>query len=210
MAYLKVTVDDGDAERVGRRFSNAVVELALASVPGFTVTTPPGRETPLVRYWPAVVAQVDTIVNVDGERRIVRADGPFDSKAAPPVDAAAECVPVPSVGSTVRAPIGRLVGARSGDKGGHANLGVWARTPDAYAWLESFLTIEQLEQLLPDTAGCTIDRVALPNLSAVNFVIRGYLGEGVASSTRWDPQAKTLGEYFRSRVVAIPEALLAV
>ena len=40
-----------------------------------------------------------------------------------------------------------------------------------------------------------------PNLRAVNFVLHGYLGEGVAASSAFDPQAKGLGEYFRSRRV---------
>jgi len=215
MAYLEITVDDGDPERVGRAFSNAVVELALANIPGFTVTSPPGRERPLVRYWPSLVPQCDAVVSVGGTRHIVAATGPFDEAIARPdgeaaPDSAPAFVAPPPDTPVVRAPIGRLVGARSGDKGGNANLGVWARRPEVYAWLEAFLTIDRLAELLPDTAGLTIDRIALPNLRAVNFVIRGYLGDGVASFTRWDPQAKTLGEYFRARVVEVPETLLAV
>ena len=113
-------------------------------------------------------------------------------------------------GPEIEAPLGRLVGTRSGDKGGHANLGMWARTEAAYAWLEGFMTVARLQELLPDTADHTIERVELPNLRAINFVIRGFLGEGVASSTRWDPQAKTLGEYLRTKTVLVPEELLAV
>jgi hypothetical protein len=48
----------------------------------------------------------------------------------------------------------------------------------------------------------------LSNLRALNFVIQGLLGRGVAASTRFDPQAKALGEWLRSRIVEIPEALL--
>jgi hypothetical protein len=211
MAFLKITVDDRDPERVGRSFSNAVVELALASIPGFTVTAPPGRETPLVRYWPSTIPQVDTVVRLGADEWIVP---PTRDRGAAPASPAP--IEPPKLehhrwdGATIDAPIGRLVGARSGDKGGHANLGVWARSDRAYAWLEAFLTIDRLRALLPDTAGHVIERFRLPNLRAVNFLIRGYLGEGVASSTQWDPQAKTLGEYFRSRVVPVPEDLLAV
>jgi hypothetical protein len=111
-------------------------------------------------------------------------------------------------GRTVRAPLGRVVGARSGDKGGNANVGVWARTPEAYAWLRQFLTAERLSQLLPEARGLEVERHLLPNLLAVNFVIQRLLGEGVSSSTRSDPQAKSLGEYLRARVVDVPEALL--
>jgi hypothetical protein len=106
----------------------------------------------------------------------------------------------------VKAPLGTIVGARSGDKGGDANLGVWVRTDEAYDWLSSFLTVEKLKELLPEAG--EVDRYELPNLRALNFVLRGLLGEGVASSTRFDPQAKALGEWLRARHVDIPEALL--
>ncbi|MCM0676026.1 hypothetical protein NCC78_15195, partial [Micromonospora phytophila] len=108
---------------------------------------------------------------------------------------------------TRRGPLGELVGARSGDKGGDANLGVWARTDRAYDWLRGFLTTRRLAELLPETASLTVERYELPNLRAVNFVIRGLLGQGVAASTRFDPQAKALGELLRSRVVDLPADL---
>ncbi len=111
-------------------------------------------------------------------------------------------------GPTTRAALGLLVGARSGDKGGDANLGVWARGDDAAQWLAGFLTVERLRELLPETAALPVERYPLPNLRAVNFVIRGLLGAGVAASTRFDPQAKALGEWLRSRLVDIPVALL--
>ena len=99
------------------------------------------------------------------------------------------------------APLGRYFGARSGDKGGNANLGVWARDDAGYGWLAANLTAERLRQLLPETGDREIRRYELPNLHALNFVLVGYLGEGVASSTAFDPQAKGLGEYLRSRPV---------
>jgi hypothetical protein len=108
----------------------------------------------------------------------------------------------------VRLPLGRIVGARSGDKGGNANLGVWARTDEAYAWLAGFLTAERLRELLPETASLPVRRYELPNLRALNFVVTGLLGDGVAASARLDPQAKSLGEWLRARVVDIPEELV--
>ena len=105
-------------------------------------------------------------------------------------------------------PLGTVVGARSGDKAGRANIGVWTRTDDAYRWLAHFLTAERLVELLPETEPYPTTRVLLPNLRAVNFVVDGLLGEGVAASTRFDPQGKALGEWLRSRLVDVPEALL--
>jgi hypothetical protein len=114
----------------------------------------------------------------------------------------------PAGAATFRAPLGRVAGARSGDKGGNANLGVWARTDAGYAWLAGFLTVARLKELLPETAPLPVERYELPNVRALNFVISGLLGEGVAASARLDPQAKSLGEWLRARVVDIPAALL--
>ena len=102
-----------------------------------------------------------------------------------------------------------MVGARSGDKGGNANLGVFARNDAAWAWLDAFLTIDRLRELLPEIAELPVRRYPLPALRSLNFVIHGLLEEGVAASTRQDPQAKSLGEWLRAREVEIPEALLS-
>jgi hypothetical protein len=117
-------------------------------------------------------------------------------------------IPAVPKGKTVQAPLGRAFATRSGDKGGNANLGIWGRTPEAYAFLRSFLTTERLKALLPDCAPLAIERYELPNLLAVNFYIRGLLGDGVAASVRSDPQAKTLGEYLRAKIVEMPASIL--
>ena len=100
------------------------------------------------------------------------------------------------------------MGTRSGDKGGDANLGVFTRSDAAFAWLDAFLDVETLRRLLPEIASLEVERHRLPALRSLNFVIRGLLEEGVTASTRQDPQAKSLGEWLRARVVEIPEALL--
>ena len=106
------------------------------------------------------------------------------------------------------APLGLVVGARSGDKGGAANVGVWARTDEAWRWLAHELTVERFRELLPETAGLPVDRHVLPHLRALNFVVDGLLGEGVAAQARFDPQAKAVGEWLRARHMDIPEVLL--
>jgi hypothetical protein len=104
--------------------------------------------------------------------------------------------------------LGVFLGARSGDKGGDANLGVWARDADGHRWLSTELTVDRLRELLPEAKDLDIERHPLPNLRAVNFVLHGLLGLGVAASTRFDPQAKALGEWLRSRMVDVPEVIL--
>ena len=106
------------------------------------------------------------------------------------------------------APLGSICGARSGDKGGNANLGVWTNTDESHAWLEAFLTVAKLKELLPETRALEVERHSLPNLRALNFVVHGLLGDGVAASLRTDPQAKTLGESLRAKTAPIPTRLL--
>jgi Acyclic terpene utilisation family protein AtuA len=83
-----------------------------------------------------------------------------------------------------------------------------ARDLRGYAWLEKYLTAERLKQFVTETAGLEVRRYELPNLKALSFVVVGLLCEGVASSVRFDPQAKSLGEYLRSRMVELPVTFL--
>ncbi|HEY0696258.1 MAG TPA: acyclic terpene utilization AtuA family protein, partial [Micromonospora sp.] len=209
-ALLHVHLRDGDQKRAGRVFSAAAVELALASYPGCTLTTLPGDATPYGVFTADTVPQdavAHTAVLPSGER-----------VAIPPPPVTAGCLEGtlsihrtvergPSLQPSRRAPLGEVVGARSGDKGGDANLGVWARSDAGHRWLRGWLTVDRLRELLPETAGLAVERHELPNLRAVNFVIRGLLGQGVAASTRFDPQAKALGELLRSRIVDLPAEL---
>jgi hypothetical protein len=206
-ALLHVHLKDSAPGRAGRAFSQAAVEIALASYPGCTLTTPPGDATPFGVFSAEAVAQ-EAVEHVavlpSGERRVI--DPPKVTASPAPAPAA-----VPhqrrADGPTLRAPLGAIIGTRSGDKGGDANLGVWARSDPAYEWLRGYLIVEELRRLLPEAADLAIDRYELPNLRALNFVIHGLLGAGVAASTRFDPQAKALGEWLRSRLVDVPEFL---
>lgn len=116
--------------------------------------------------------------------------------------------PLAAAGTTVRAPLGRVAAARSGDKGADANVGVWVEREDSWPWLVNTLTVERLKELLPEVRPLEVQRHVLPKLHAVNFVIHGLLGEGVASNARFDSQAKALGEWLRARHLDIPEELL--
>jgi len=222
-AQLRVTVKDAEADTVGRRFSSAATELALAGYPGLHLTAPPSSGSVYGVYWPALVPAglvVPETVHADGRRVPVphhaylaeSEDAPVSPPPDPTVSAAADDRGAPAAGNdpgpTRHLPLGTIIGARSGDKGGNANVGLWARTEAAWRWLDWFLTVERFRALLPEADDLEIRRYALPNLAALNFVVVGLLGEGVASSTRPDPQAKGLGEYLRSRAVDIPVQLV--
>jgi hypothetical protein len=208
-ALLRCVVRDPDPANVGRRFSSAAVELALASYPGFTSTTPPGDGQIYGVFHPAFVpaAEVPHVaVHSDGSRVDIPPATETLQLARVPPFALPEPIPF---GETRRVPLGVIAGARSGDKGGSANVGVWVRRGDHWRWLVHTLTVEKLREMLPETADLEVTRDLLPNLRAVNFVIEGILGQGVAYQARFDPQAKGLGEWLRSRHIDIPEEFLS-
>ena len=214
-ALLRLVVRDPDAETVGRPVSGAAVELALASIPGFHVTAPPSKGAPYgifeTAYTPADGVPHTAVLPANG------AGGERRHLAPPRVTRPANPLPEPELPAPLvansprrRAALGTLVGARSGDKGGSANVGVWARdgNGEVWRWMAHELTVERLHELLPETAELPVVRHVLPNLRALNFVVEGLLGAGVASQARFDPQAKALGEWLRSRRLDVPEVLL--
>lgn len=206
----RVTASSKERALVDRSFANEFVGLSLETYPGFFLVNSPGSASPLIGFWPFSIPR----------------EGMFDSVILPGKDepevvpydlfetGGGQTEPEPNdppqfeVGSTVLARLGTIIGARSGDKGGNANVGVWARSDDAYHWLRGFLTVDRLRSLLPETASLRVERHPFPPLRAMNFVIYGILGDGAAASLRSDPQAKGLGEYLRSRYVPIPESLM--
>ncbi|MFI6552603.1 acyclic terpene utilization AtuA family protein [Streptomyces griseus] len=208
-ALLRLVVRDQDAEAVGRAVSGAAVELALGSYPGFHVTAPPGKGAPygVFEARPVPAGEVEhTAVLPDGSRLVI--EPPALTHELAEVDEPPLPDPYPSTAPTRRVPLGLIAGARSGDKGGDANVGVWVRGDDAWRWLAHELTVERFKELLPETADLTVLRHVLPNLRALNFTVHGLLGEGVAAQARFDPQAKAVGEWLRSRWLPVPVPLL--
>jgi len=218
VAQWRLTVKDPDERKVGRAVGSAMIELALATIPGmFGTSGGPSPAKPFGVYRPALVPAdlvPQQVVVLGGDQTAVDSVIPAptapvavsptlpDLPAPPPYDPA-------TAGDVVDAPIGRLIGARSGDKGGNANLGVFARSAEAYVWMDELLSVAILKHLLPETASLQVDRHPMPNIWSINFVVHGLLDEGVAASTRQDGQAKSLGEWLRARVVEIPLTLLA-
>jgi hypothetical protein len=215
MAYLRLAVRDDDGEAVGRAFSGAVVETSLSSYPGTFFTSSPSGAQGVARYWPTTVsaAAVTPRIECDGRPLPATPLVSFDRAAddGPPateVSAIATRLGRDTTGMVV-VPLWVLVGARSGDKGGDANVGLWADDGAVAAWLQDDFSVAMLKALLPEVEPYPISRHPLPNLRAVNFVVHGLLGWGVASNLRLDTQAKGLGELLRSRPVEVPAALVA-
>ena len=208
MAQWCLTVKDSDERKVGRPIFDAMNELALASIPGFFSVRSSGTARAFGVHRsgriPADLVPQYVVVG-GGDRTVVESVAPTGNANVTLADGPPATVPD---GPTVPAPLGRVAGARAGDKGGDANLGVFVRDDAAWAWLDTYLTIDRLRQLLPEAADLEVERHRLPALRSLNFVVRGLLGEGVAASTRQDGQAKSLGEWLRARTVDVPDSLL--
>ena len=207
-AIWKVTVKDKDERKVGRTFTDAMIHTVLAGIPGmYSLGSGPTAASPYGIYRPALVPAdlVPQYVHLlGGATSLVESSNPQGK----PLDFESEASLSEPVGPSNRVAIGTICGTRSGDKGGDANLGVYARSDQAWAWLDHTLTVDKLKELLPETADLTIERYRYPKIRSLNFLVRGLLQEGVAASTRQDPQAKALGEWLRSRYMDIPVSVL--
>jgi hypothetical protein len=213
MAYLRLAVRGDDEFAVGRAFSGAVVETSLSSYPGTFFTSAPSGAQGVARYWPTTVSAAAVTARIECDGTVVNpipARFPEPSAVtplpAPPTSGHASPQPASEL---ARVPLGVLVGARSGDKGGDANVGLWADEDEVAAWLQRDLTIDAFRALVPEAKAYEVSRYPLPNLRAINFVVHGILGWGVASNLRLDTQAKGLGERVRARQVDVPAALLS-
>ena len=207
---LRIAVQ-GTPEAAGRAFSTRMVELALSSYPGLYALGPPQPGSAFGVYWPALLDQAvleHVVHHHDGTTETITLASPRGTGRA--VGQAAEPVAPPTwpADELVVAPLGDVVHARSGDKGGDANVGVWVRDWQAWDWLRTTLTVEELRRLLPEARDLAISRYELPNLGAVNFVLHGLLGNGATSSLRLDAQAKALGEWLRARNTKVPGSLV--
>jgi hypothetical protein len=218
---LRLTAWAPTPEPLGKAFTEPLIGLALASYPGFHVTAPPARPAPYGVYRAEYVARsavTHTVVHADGRREQI-ADPPAYAEPDPAAGRRPSPFPAPPDSLNRRMPLGTFVHARSGDKGGDANLGLWVARDGAsgptdgrydarVTWLTKLITPEKVRELVPEAAELEVEVYALPNLGGVNVLIRGLLGAGVAEGRRFDPQAKALGEWVRSRIVHIQGELL--
>ncbi|MDQ0380650.1 acyclic terpene utilization AtuA family protein [Amycolatopsis thermophila] len=186
--------------------------LYLQSIPGFYHDGGAGltgRSKPRIDYWPALLPMSEVahrVVLDDGRTLPV---GPPPTAPVHPQPVHREPAGAPAAVGVREAPLGAVAYARSGDKGGNSNVGVWVPDERAWPWLRQTLSTAELRRLLPEAAGLDIVRHEFPHLRAVHFVLRGLLGTGGSANLRADQVGKAVGEYLRAKHVLIPEELLA-
>lgn len=209
MASLLVSVKSKDQNLVGRLFSAKIIELALANIPGFFAQSGVKSSGPVIIYWPALVnsKHIKEKVHIDGEEIEVI---PTSQLELEKIYYQKEPIKIKKIKKEDEKEIyfGEIYGTRSGDKGGCANLGVWAKNADSFAFLHDFLTVKKLKELLPDLNQYKIERFELANINSLNFYIHDILQDGVSSNDKKDGQAKSLGEYLRAKKVKVPQIII--
>ncbi len=209
MASLLVSVKSKDQNLVGRLFSAKIIELALANIPGFFAQGGVKSSGPVIIYWPALVDSkyIKEKVHVDGEEIEVI---PTSQLELEEIYYQKEPIKIKKIKKEDEKEIyfGEIYGTRSGDKGGCANLGVWAKNANSFAFLHDFLTVKKLKELLPDLNQYKIERFELANINSLNFYIHDILQDGVSSNDKKDGQAKSLGEYLRAKKVKVPHSII--
>ena len=209
MASLLVSVKSKDQNLVGRLFSAKIIELALANIPGFFAQGGVKSSGPVIVYWPALVNSKHIIekVHIDGKEIEVI---PTSQLGLEEIYYQKEPIKIEKIKIEDEKEIffGEIYGTRSGDKGGCANLGVWARNSRSFAFLHDFLTVDKLKELLPDLRQFKIERYELSNINSLNFYIHDILQDGVSSNDRKDGQAKSLGEYLRAKKIKVPQSII--
>ena len=209
MASLLVSVKSKDQNLVGRLFSAKIIELALANIPGFFAQGGVKSSGPVIIYWPALVdsKHIKEKVHIDGEEIEVI---PTSQLELEEIYYQKEPIKIKKIKKEDEKEIyfGEIYGTRSGDKGGCANLGVWAKNANSFAFLHDFLTVKKLKELLPDLNQYKIERFELANINSLNFYIHDILQDGVSSNDKKDGQAKSLGEYLRAKKVKVPQSII--
>lgn len=83
--------------------------------------------------------------------------------------------------------------SRTGDKGNTSNISVIARDSKGYALIVKHVTAERVKEHYSDIVKGDVTRYELPQLDALNFVMRSALGGGVTRSLALDTHGKCLG-----------------
>jgi hypothetical protein len=250
---LRLSVTDSDPAKVGKPVTSAIIEVGLANYPGFYAEQPPGAGNPLVVFWPTTVARsaIDEQVHIAGESVVCNREVLVDTPASTAADVEQPLAEWRSSGAATSIAVGAILGARSGDKGGIANIGVWvpdpsedaavemafggaaawapavdtwhdtealwesdspipvaaearARADRMYQWLLAEFTVDRVRRLLADVIAEDVVIHRLPALRAINIELPRALGRGVTESLSIDPQAKSLGEYLRAKIIDVP------
>ncbi|KAI0427181.1 DUF1446 domain-containing protein [Xylaria sp. FL1042] len=218
--YLRIFAQSKDAGAVGQ-VVKAWVFNGMAHFAGFhcSLDMRTAFPKPFLGYYPAIIPQTEleeaiNILDDDltkppvriivGAPRITENILPrenYDTKAP---------VAITEFGPTKSFPLGNIALGRSGDKGGNVNLGLFVQNPEQWGWFRSYMTRDRISELMGKDwrDWYTVERVEMPEIYAVHYVVYGPLGRGVSSSRLLDGLGKGFGEFIRAVHIPIPVRFL--
>lgn len=214
---LRLGARDANREKL-RAFAKQIPAIILGGPPGVCVIGGVPKVQEIVSYWPALMPKTASLPAValwqegyhEAHTVATTQSGHFvanDSEA----DVATS--PLQSVAAATRHGEGAqalscIALTRSGDKGDTANIGVMARGPKSYLWLEKHLTAQLVKDIFQDLCLGKVTRHALPNMQGFNFLLEHALGGGGTMSLRSDAQGKTLAQALARQKFLIPADVL--
>ncbi|CAO2658025.1 Nn.00g072850.m01.CDS01 [Neocucurbitaria sp. VM-36] len=231
-SYCRIFAEASDAN-ANLGLASLLGEFAMQHYSGFHSTADHRTAVPkpYISYFPAIYPQssLTTSINIleptkspnSPQSNSIRTTPPpkFEELAKRQSYETSNPVSLISLGPTTRARLGDIVLARSGDKGGNANIGFFIPTAlpssyppssplytEAWDWLRTFLTISKIKHMFGESWSDKfhVERVEFPKIYAVHFVVYGVLGRGVSGSSRLDSFAKGMGDWLRDVVVDVP------
>jgi hypothetical protein len=197
---VAVETDSRDAAECFSRELMPYITAGPQGTTGYAEGRP--RVHPIFRYWPCLIARdavtpqvqiVESVGNVSIAPWVARPE--LSAMGVADVTQGSHALrrglrDVPPIRDAVLSHLFDIACARSGDKGTSANVGVIARRADWWEFLRTWLTAERLDKFLSPLAIESVERYELPNLRALNFVLRGALRQRL----RTDAQGKALGQ----------------
>lgn len=211
-------------EKPLRRFGKMIPSLILSGPPGVCVIGGVPKAQEIVSYWPAlmpksVVRPKIALCEIDRgihSETIVPPEqsGSFDPAAFKPDQVSDEptCDVITAIGDQSHpeaVALSTICLGRSGDKGDMANIGILARSPKAYTFLEKYLTAQKVKDLFQELCQGRVTRYCLPNMSGLNFLLDEALGGGGTVTLRTDAQGKTFAQALLRHKTLIPADIVA-
>jgi hypothetical protein len=212
---FRIGVADADRKKL-ERFATNLLGFALQGPPGLGIFGGRPEVQEAYGFWPALLPREQLTARValrqNGEEQVTAVPMTLDGGGRAPRPSED---PAPTEGTSDRSSrartvrLGTIAYARSGDKGDHANIGVAARSPDAYAFLRETLSAKRVKAFYQDLVKGGVVRYELPNLLAFNFMLHNALGGGGTLSLRVDHQGKTLAQGLLMMEIDVPDDVLA-
>ena len=207
---LQLAAKDSDKRKLDSRLNLKLVSKCLASVPGITVLADQGRPraSEVVGYWPALIGHAHVPLSVQVGTSSEEVDiGGVRGRNVPDFTPEPVTAEVPNSGRSREVKLEQLCLARSGDKGDTCNVGVIARSPEIYRWLDDHLTADFVKAHFASICHGEVERFEIPNLLAYNFLLHHSLGGGGTLSLLLDAQGKTYAQYLLTAPVVVDEGL---